>query len=102
MRKYLEGTTADIWQLIYDRLDQLPHKPIAVKIKSHVDELHLRHNVYPTAWLLANEAADVAANVFADHRGYRDIKLRKDREARFLHSYVCKRLSAIELHIREN
>ncbi len=51
--------------------------------------------------IMANEVADVAADAAADHLGSYDEEVAKDKQIRDTQYKVCKRLSAIELHIRE-
>ncbi len=101
MKRYREGSNGDIWGQIYTEWERLAHKPMVVKIKSHVDMPHLRYNRYPMGWLYANEAADAAAEIEADHQGDRQEWIKRDDKVRDWQSKVCLRLSAIEQHIRD-
>ena len=53
-------------------------------------------------WLISNEAADAAAGISADHLEKFDAQLKKEEFVKAQLWSAFKRISAIELHIRNS
>ena len=79
-------------------------KPEVKKVKSHitVNEAIIfgRTNTDIGKWIVCNEAADGAAGTEADHRGSYEKELTKEKYMKAKLTIVLKRISAIEMDIR--
>lgn len=105
-KPHYEGKNGDIWRDVYRQMDRLRIKPTAHKIKSHptVTETAslLLSNPNTAEWLISNEAADAAAGAYADHLGKFEAELKKEEFNKSQLWKVIKRISSIELHIRNS
>ena len=101
----LEWENSDLWQIMYDEYDKPLVEPELYKHKTQIEATQAIFRKSSIRHILANEAADAAADQATDGFGklIQELKTtnKEDQQAFDLHKRVCRRLAAIEHHIRE-